>query len=257
MPTMMFYERLAPLNRDAHGRLRAKLGSAAFAARANSVPLLVTEMAAASRSYPILFVDIGADQLFPVAMLGLSAGENLFVDEEGAWQAGVYIPAFVRRYPFVLASDMTVLIDEDYAGWSESEGEPLFNEDGSNSPALEQTLAFLRSFQDEVAHSQAFIASLREHELLKSANIAVPPPDAEGFTIEGLMLVDAEKLAALSDEAVLGLFRSGALQQIHAHLSSLEGLQSLEQRAAERNRVPSASRSARKKRAAAALPRKA
>src|SRR3546814_17461453 len=55
----------------------------------------------------------------------LRQNENLFVDASGQWAPDTYIPAFVRRYLFVLAEkpaakegdDFTVFLDEQYEGF--------------------------------------------------------------------------------------------------------------------------------------------
>jgi len=229
---MLFYERLAPLNRDAHARLRLRSDGFGFAARTNSAPLLAVELPEAARSFPILFVDIGASQVFPIALLGLRAAENLFVGEDGAWDRDAYVPAFVRRYPFVLAGDMTVLIDEGCPALNEAEGDPLFASEGSNSPLLDTTLGFLRGFQDEVARTQVLIASLTEFELLKPVSLKIVAEQGDEHHLDGLQVVDSDKLAALDDQAVLRLFRSGELAWIQAHIASLAGLDALNRRSA-------------------------
>lgn len=234
MSTLLFYERLTPLNRDAHARLRLRAAGFVFAARTNSTPLLAVEIAEAARSFPVLFADIGQGQVFPIALLGLRNAENLFVDAEGAWEADCYVPAFVRRYPFVLTSDMTVLIDESYPGLNETDGEPLFQEDGSNSPQLEHTLSFLRGFHDEVERTQTLVATLAELDLLKPVSLNVVPQAGDSYRLDGLQVVDSEKLAALGDEAVLRLFRSGELAAVQAHIVSLGGLDALNRRSAAR-----------------------
>ena len=227
---LLFYDRLMPLNRDTHAELRLRSGDFRFAATTNSVPLLATEMFEASRSYPIVFIDIGQGEIFPIALLGLRNGENLFIGTDGRWETGHYVPAFVRRYPFVLSNDKTVLIDENCHGLSQSDGERLFTDDGANTPLLETTLAFLRGFQDEVAHTQKFIAALDEFGLLKSVSLRVEPVAGAPSAIDGLMIVDEHRLRSLKDKVVAKLFRSGELAAIHAHLASLTGLAELNRR---------------------------
>ncbi len=224
---MMFYGRIVPLNRDVHANLRIRSDGFGFAAATNSVPLLAGELIEAAASFPLFFAEIGQAETFPIALLGLRAGQNLFVDVAGGWEAGMHVPAFVRRYPFVLSTDHTVCIDPDFAGFSADEGEALFTATGENTPQLDHALTFLRGFQDEVERTKAFVGELQALDLLKPIALNVEPDGGSAYGIEGLFAVDADKLAALSDEAVLGLFRSGALARIHAHLASLGALDAL------------------------------
>lgn len=226
----MFYERVVPLNRDVHARLLMQAGGFTFASRTNSVPLLAVELPEAAPSFPILFTDIGQAQMFPIALLGLRAGQNLFVDPQGGWDPGCHVPAFVRRYPFALSADLTVCIDANFAGFSETIGDPLFTDAGENTPHLDRALAFLRTFHDEVERTHRFVAELQAADLLKPVSLAVASREAADYRIDGLFVVDAAKLAALEDAQVVQLFRSGVLARIHAHLASLGGLDALKQR---------------------------
>lgn len=227
---MMFYERVVPLNRHVHARLRIRTDGFTFAARTNSVPLLAVELPNAAASFPILFTDIGQAQVFPIALLGLRAGQNLFVDPHGQWDPGRHVPAFVRGYPFALSADQTVCVDANFAGFNETAGEPLFTDAGENTPQLDHALAFLQSFHDEAERTHAFVAELQALELLAPVSLAVTSGEAADYRIDGLLMVDAARLAALEDAQVVQLFRSGALAQVHAHLASLGGLDALKQR---------------------------
>lgn len=234
---MMFYERPVPLDRDSHARLRVRGGGFGHAARTNSSPLLGAEIVPASRSFPILFVDIGGGQLFPIALLGLRAGQNLFVDADGGWEDGRHIPAFVRRYPFVLSGDMTVCIDEHFPGFSTESGEPLFLPDGTNTPLLDHAISFLQGFHEAVAQTDAFVARLNDLDLLMPVTLNVVPEAGEPYRLDGLRMVDGERLGALDGAAVLRLFRAGEMAWIHAHLASLAGIEDLNRRSNARARV--------------------
>ena len=174
MAEVFFYERPVPLNRSAHKDLRLKpVPSLKFAANVHSVPLTGVEFPAAARDVPILFAGADMKDAGPMALLGLRQNENLFVDADGQWIPGAYVPAFIRRYPFILAEkpdgqpgdDFTVFLDEAYEGFNNEEGERLFNEDGTDAPALTNAVNFLGEFQDHVARTQWFMGKLREHNL--------------------------------------------------------------------------------------------
>lgn len=242
MSDAVYYEKPVLLNRDKHRR--RKVGpstSFAFASKANSLYLAGVEFNEACKEYAIVFTRVGAGAIVPVAMLGLRARENLFVDDAGSWSA-TYVPAFVRRYPFVLAQlqgeQMGVCIDEAFAGLSdtgkEGEGEALFDAQGNNTPFLQNALDFLNRYQAEYLRTEAFCQRLQQAGLLMEMNAKADLVDGRSFTVNGLMIVDEQKLLALPDAVALSLFRSGELHWISMHLMSLTNMQRLVDRMAAR-----------------------
>ncbi|WP_229458739.1 SapC family protein [Massilia glaciei] len=242
---MIFYERPAALNRERHRNLKLDntSGDFSFAGRTNSILLAVTEMTEAAKDYPIVFTGKEGGPFTLAALVGLRDSENLFVGANGVWQEGVYLPAFVRRYPFVLAEaegggeDLTVCIDESYAGLNTERGDPLFGEGGAESPLLEGAVAFLTLFHTEMQQTRLFAQTLSDAGLLDRKSIEVNR-GGQKQVLEGIFVVDQQKLAALDDAQVLALFRSGALVAIHAHLMSLTHVERLAQRMDQRMRAP-------------------
>jgi hypothetical protein len=179
--------------------------------------------------------------------VGLRSQDNLFVDGEGRWDAR-YIPAFVRRYPFVLAelpgrTDLALCVDEAFEGLNTVEGEPLFDAMGKNTPFLQNALDFLSRYQAEYVRTEAFCQRLEQLGLLVEMNAKADLADGRSFTVNGLMIVDEQKLLALPDAAVLALFRSGELHLVSMHLVSLSNMQKLVDRmAARRSPLPPAPR---------------
>jgi len=229
---VLFYERPVPLNRTAHKDLRMRpLPNVSFAAKVHSGPLTGVEFAPAARDFPILFAGSSLEEAGPMALLGLRQEENLFIGEEGFWENGVYIPAFVRRYPFVLAEkpagaegdDFTVFLDEGYEGFNETEGERLFNEDGTDAPALTNAVNFLGEFQDHVARTQWFMGKLREHNLLEPRTITLQK-EGKGINLNGLFVINEEKLRSLDEKVAHEFLREGAFGWIYAHLVSLANI---------------------------------
>ncbi len=237
MVDAVYYEKPVLLHRDTHrNRKVAASMSFAFARKANSLYLAGAEFGEAAREYPIVFTQMGA-RVAPVAMLGLRARENLFVDDEGRWTA-TYIPAFVRRYPFVLSQlpggQFGVCIDEAYPGLNDTQGEPLFDAKGEDTPFLKNAVEFLNRYQQEHLRTDAFCQRLGEMGLLTEMNAKADLVDGRSFTINGLMIVDEQKLLTLPDARALSLFRSGELHWISMHLASLSNMQRLVDRLAER-----------------------
>ncbi|MDQ6880512.1 MAG: SapC family protein [Pseudomonadota bacterium] len=239
MSDAVYYEKPVLLDRDKHRKRRVRpAGGFAFARKANSLYLAGVEFNEACKEYAIVFTRPPSGRTVPVAMLGLRARENLFVDSEAAWDAA-YIPAFVRRYPFVLAdlpgrSDMAVCMDEAFDGLGNEEGEPLFDGAGQNTPFLQNALDFLNRYQAEYRRTEAFCARLEQAGLLMEMNAKADLVDGRSFTVNGLLIVDEKKLLALADAAALALFRSGELHLISMHLMSLSNMQGLAARMSAR-----------------------
>lgn len=226
MPEMMFYERVVALNDKTHAHLRVRPAkNFAHAAKINAVPLLAGEFFEAAREYPIVFVS-GETGPVPAALLGLREAENLYVDAAGKWDAR-YVPAFVRRYPFVPGKgangELLVCIDEASSCFDASEGEPLFAE-GKPSAQLAHAMKFLNEFHQATAATELLGRRLLELGLLRQADSLAQLNDGSQFRLNGLNVVDEAKLRALDRDVVQELFASGALAVIHAHLISLGNL---------------------------------
>ena len=236
MTTMIFYERAVALNRDRHLKLKIRIreNHFSFTAGTNSVLLAGSEFAEASRDYPIVFVGKEGGPFTAAVLVGLADKENLLVDEAGVWEAGTYIPAFIRRYPFVLvgsedAESLTVCVDESYAGLGEETGEALFSEDGKETEYLTNIVEFLRLFNSEMKRASTFAIKLSELGILTPKIITVER-GGQKYTLDGLWVVDQTKLNALDDEKTLALVRSGELGLIYAHLVSLNNVARLGKR---------------------------
>ena len=249
MAEVLFYERPVPLNRTAHRDLRLKaVNNIRFAAAAHSVPLTGVEFAPAARDFPILFAGNSLEEAGPMALLGLRQGENLLVGENGFWEQGIYIPAFVRRYPFVLAEkpagaegdDFTVFLDEAYEGFNNEEGERLFKEDGTDTEMLTNAVNFLGEFQQHVTRTQWFVEQLRKHDLLEPRNIRLEK-DGKAITLNGLFVVNEEKLRQLDEKVAHEFLKEGVLGWIYAHLLSLANIDRVSARLNDREQAEAAS----------------
>src|SRR5690606_960526 len=173
----LFYNKIVPLNRDRHRKLKLKADrSQRFAAGTHFVPLTAIEFYQAARDYPVVFS--GGDNASPIAMVGLRAGENLFVGDDGRWSSDVYLPAYVARYPFILVrvdeqADYTVCLDETYEGFSEDEGEPLFDDEGKESELTQRVITVLRDLLTETERTRRFVERLKSLDLftVRSARV--------------------------------------------------------------------------------------
>jgi|TARA_Y100000310_G_scaffold294267_1_gene324609 hypothetical protein len=226
MANLLFYEKPVALNKVVHkdSKIKPLSGDYGFATKTNSVVLAGIEFTEAAKEYPIVFAQAG-DTTVPVALLGLRNEENLFIDKEGKWDAR-YIPAFVRRYPFVLAETQEqqqrmVCIDESFAGLNTAEGEALFGDDGEPTQILKQAMEFLEEYQRQYIRTEAFLKRLTDNDLLMALNARVDLVDGKQFALTGLLAVDEKKLLQLDDAKALEFFRSGELAWIYCHLMSL------------------------------------
>jgi hypothetical protein len=242
---VLFYERPVPLNRTQHKDLRLKgIPSLRFAAGVHSVPLTGVEFPAAARDLPILFAGSSMEEAGPMALLGLRQNENLFIDADGQWAANTYVPAFVRRYPFVLAEkpageegdDFTVFLDEAYEGFGSDEGERLFQDDGTDSEMLKNAVNFLGEFQQHVGRTQWFMEQLRKHDLLEPRNIRLEK-DGKAINLNGLYVVNEEKLRKLDAKTSHEFLTEGVFGWIYAHLLSLANIDRVAQRLDSREQV--------------------
>ena len=237
MSETMYYEKPVLLDRTRHRRRKVRAASSfAFARKANSVYLAGVEFGEACKEYAVVFTRGAGGKVVPVVMLGLRSHENLFVDAQDHW-TGRYIPAFVRRYPFVLADlpgqSLGVCIDEAYAGLNDLEGEPLFDEAGQDTPFLRNALDFLTQYQREYLRTEAFCRKLEQAGLLTEMNARADLVDGRTFTVGSLLVVDEKKLLELPDATALSLFRSGELHLIAMHLLSLSNMRGLVERLAQ------------------------
>ena len=255
MAEVLFYERPVPLNRTAHKDLRLKgVPNVKFAMNVHSVPLTGAEFSAAARDLLIVFAGADAATAGPVALLGLRENENLYVDADGQWAPNTYIPAFVRRYPFVLAEkpdgqegdDLTVFLDERYEGFNTAEGERLFKEDGTDTDLLTNAVKVLGEFQQNVARTRWFMQQLNKHDLLMSRNVRLQKPGRDGsearsINLNGLFVINEEKVRGLDEKTAHEFAREGVFGWIYAHLMSLTNLDRLGQRLDVREQAEAAS----------------
>lgn len=228
---VLFYGKPEPLSVEAHGALGVNPVDQpyAFVANTNIVPLTVTEFAPAALTYPVIFI---GEARQPVAVMGLRPGENLFVDEAGAFRPEAYIPAYVRRYPFVFANDevqkrLILCVDRDAPFIKEGGATPLFV-DGKPSPYTQQAMDFCNNFEQERLRTDAFVKLLTDLDLMETRESVFTPRNPDGSPaapqkIAEYFAVSEEKLKTLPAEKLAELRDNGALGQIYAHLVSLLG----------------------------------
>lgn len=242
----LFYKDLMPLNsRDHKGWKVQQFESAAFIGQTHAVPVTVDEFIDTQRHFPIVFS--AGDNPVPLALMGLNEGVNTFVGEDGKISENVYLPAYTRRYPFMLAklrpdSDELSLCFDPSAGvvGEFAEGNEVFTADGQPTEYTKGVLDFCQSFEESGMRTRAFMDELKKHQLLMDGEIAITrneDPD-KPFIYRGFMMVDENKLRELPAATLEELNKGGALLLIHAHLFSLNLMRVIFGRQLQQGRVP-------------------
>lgn len=233
----LFYKKVVPLNKDIHGELYLEsIEGFLYTKETNSVYIAAIEFLQASKEYPIVFAQSGDQKVFPVVLLGLKENQNLFVDDKGNWTAN-YIPAYVRRYPFILATpdekeaSFTVCIDESFPGFNTAkEGSPLFDEKGEQLDFLNQAVDFLKDYQTHVHLTTLLCENLSKLDILEPMQANMEFANGEKGALGGFMGVNREKLKALKPAQLAELIKTDQMELIFAHLASLQNLNNLMKR---------------------------
>jgi len=235
---LMIYETAVPVSRTRHGNWSLEIGTNyAFCRNINSVPLMAAEFASAALEYAIVFGGAG-DVVLPAAVLGVRNDENLYVTKQGGWQTK-YIPAFVRRYPFVFftrdeGKTFTLCIDEAFPGFNQGgRGERLFGDDGKPTPYVENVLKFLQQYQFEFQRTQAFCKKLKDLNLLAPMQAQFNLGPGERMALRGFLVVDRARLKTLSANVLAELVQSDELELIYGHLVSMRNFAVVRDRLAE------------------------
>jgi hypothetical protein len=223
------YTAIIPLTREHRVRPTAPGWVPPLLRTVATLPTSVGEFAAAGRDYPIVFTPEGAT-FAPMLVLGLALGENLFAHGE-QWAAGVYLPAYLRRFPFCTATvrvggtmqdERVICVD---AGSLASDGEPVFATGEADSPTVQHWQGVqqqLREFDADWQRSAHLGTLLARYDLLEPFTVRVTPEGGEPLTVSGMLRVAETRLETLPEAALRELIKSGGLAAIYAHLNSLQ-----------------------------------
>lgn len=227
---LLIYKSAVPVNRTTHHDCSVEAGANfAFAAEVNSVPLMGVEFPQAATEYAIVFGGSG-DEITPAAILGIRSDENLMLNRDGSWHAK-YIPAFVRRYPFVFShsDDQFVLcVDEAFPGFNrEGRGNRLFTDDGAPTPYVDGIMKFLADYQTHFLATRQFSHRLRDLGLLEPMHAELTTGDGPALSLGGFMAVNRDRLKALPAETLADMAKSDELELIYLHLQSLRNFDRL------------------------------
>ena len=229
----MFYKEPVALNSKTHAELKlAKFKDYAFAAKTNSIQIVGVEFIEAAKEYPIVFVRLKNESFVPSTLIGLKEEQNLYLTKENTWDAR-YIPAYVRRYPFIISEplengEQVVFIDQESDRIQKKLGDALFNKDASETEVLTSAKAFLMQHYAQSCFTDEFCQWLAKEDLFTDITAKFEiDRSGENFLFEHLFIINEVKLMQLPVEKVIELFSKGWLAWVYAHLISLTNLSQL------------------------------
>lgn len=235
-PLPLFYKNPVLLrfedHRDAGLALATNFG---FAREAVAIPLCIGEFAVAMRHYPIVFaID---DYASPIALVGIKRERNLFIERDGSWRAGSYVPAYVRRYPFIGTqtpdkAGQLLSIDrasDRFVGSSadQHDVERLFDEAGGPTRTAQSAMAFCRAYYADSTNTVAFGQALVAAKVLTPYHADFRLPDGSQHQVNGFSAVDEKAFRALPAETITDWHAKGWLDLVTLHLASLQSFQGL------------------------------
>jgi hypothetical protein len=241
----LFYNAVEPVNVTQHGKMKVrKMLKMGQVAKTHAIPVTVDEFTLAQRHYPIVF-SIG-EKPIPIALMGLNEGVNVYLDEDGRpLEPSLYIPAYIRRYPFLLArvrpdsDELSLCFDPSANAVGDfKEGEALFEGD-QPSQATKAILEFCEQFEAAGQRTASFMEDLLKSNLLMDGEVAIQPEGYEQpFVYRGFRMVDEEKLRELRGDELRKMNQNGMLPLIYAHLFSLSEMRHVFGRQMEQGKAP-------------------
>jgi hypothetical protein len=241
----LFYNAVEPLNATQHSKMKVRtLLRMPQIAQTHAIPVTVDEFTLVQRHYPIVF-SVG-DNPIPIALFGLNEGVNVFLDQDGRpLDTGIYIPAYIRRYPFLLArlrpdsDELSLCFDPTANAVGDfDEGQPLFDGDQA-SEATKAILQFCEQFEAAGQRTAAFVDELTKADLLMDGEVAIQPEGfQQPFVYRGFRMVDEEKIRNLRGDELRKLNQNGILPLIYAHLFSLTEMRNVFGRQMQQGKSP-------------------
>jgi len=241
----IFYGDLEPLSSTVHSNFKSRSSDKApFLVGTHAVPITIDEFISVQRYCPIIF-SVGESSL-PLALMGLNEGVNVFVDDEGKLLNNeFYVPAYVRRYPFLLArlapdaQELSLCFDPSSGLVGDfEEGAPLF-EGEKPTEATNNILKFCEEFEMSAQRTVQFMKELQDAGLLMDGEVAIQAPGAtEPVVYRGFTMVNEEKLRDLRGDELRKMNQSGMLALIFAHLFSMQLMRDIFARQVDQGKGP-------------------
>jgi hypothetical protein len=243
-PLPIFYNTLQPLSSSVHSNYKTRTADTApWLSQAHAIPLTIDEFVIAQRHFPIVFS--AGEVPVPLALMGLNENVNVFLDDEGKLRGETYVPAYIRRYPFMLArlrpdaQELSLCFDDSTGLVGEfDEGNPLFA-DGQPSETTNGILKFCEEFELSAQRTNAFMNELKEMDLLIEGEVSIQPANAEQpFVYRGFKMVAEDKLRELRGDTLRKMNQNGMLALVMAHIFSLPMIRDIFSRQVQQNKGP-------------------
>jgi len=240
----IFYKDLVPLQSNLHSKYQTRpADTALYFADHHAIPVTCDEFIHAQRSCPIIFS--AGDNPVPLVLMGLNEGVNVFLDETGKARGPFYVPAYVRRYPYLLArldpaaEELSLCYDPDSGLVGDDGDGPALFEDGKPTQNLNDILKFCEDFEMAAQRTAGFMEELKALDLLMDGEVSIQPANAEQpFIYRGFQMVSEEKLRDLHGDQLRKLNQNGILPLIMAHMFSLSSIRDLFARQQQQGKVP-------------------
>ncbi|MEO0764707.1 MAG: SapC family protein [Pseudomonadota bacterium] len=230
----LLYKSVVPITQEQHGTTHLRTArDFDFARHVNAIPLACDEFSQAMRDYPIVFT--GSSHPTPLALVGLSNGVNDHVMADGSWTKGTYIPAYLRRYPFLLVnetdtSDRQILCADMSSVFlqpiEDEESSALFTPTGEMSDRLSDVLEFAKRYETAMKRTGDVMQVVKDLDLMQASTVTLSKGD-QTAKIEGFSVIAEDRVRALDDAQLADLARRGLLGLFTAHQMSLANFSSM------------------------------
>jgi hypothetical protein len=152
------------------------------------------------------------------------------MSEDGTVTEDVYLPAYVRRYPYLLArldpnADTMSLCFDPSSGLVEEngEGKRLFEGDEPTQDTKD-LLQFCQNFEEAGMRTQQFVEEIKKAGLLMEGEVSIQRPEQpdQPYIYRGFQMIDQNKLQDVHGDKLRTWNQNGILPLIYAHLFSLD-----------------------------------
>jgi hypothetical protein len=222
------YKEIVPLYKNNKVKLPAPGTVPEFCKQLNAIPISYTEFSPACRDYPLVFTSGDSGKTYaPVAVLGITNSENLFL-ADSAWDKNVYVPAYVRRYPFCMArvnldkveqADRLICVEKEFL---DDQGEIMFDAEGKALPKWQPIEKLLQEYEADLERSREMCSILSDYALLEPFALQAQPKAGAAMNLTGMYRVAEKKLEFLNASQHKNLIKKGVMGRIYAHLISID-----------------------------------
>jgi hypothetical protein len=237
------YREIVPLLKTHKINLPDASALPSFTRDLNAIPVSFTEFGVAGRDYPIVFASGDDGKTFsPVAVLGLASGENLFLGDDG-WAGAIYVPAYVRRYPFCMArvtldqveqQDRLICVEKAFVAAEGEPGEAYFDDKAQPTARWTEIEKLLNEYEADLERTREMCSIFAEYGLLEPFTMQATLTGGTPMNLTGMHRVNDARLEALTADQLRTLVRKGLLGRLYAHLLSLDNFGRLLDRKAAR-----------------------